>query len=67
MIWVEADRRRRVVVVFPTEFALSEMREVFKLGVYDCVDKQYDPDKLIRLVEDIFEHPTFERVNRLAR
>ena len=61
MIWVEPDRRRRVVVVFPTQLALGKMREIFKLGAFDCVDKQYERDKLVDLVQEIFEHPFFAR------
>lgn len=61
MIWVEPDRRRRVVVVFPAQLALPKMREIFKLGAFDCVDKQYERDKLIDLVQEIFEHRFFAR------
>ena len=57
MIWVEPDRRRRVVVIFPTQLTLDKMREIFKLGAFDCVDKQYERDKLIDTVRAIFDHP----------
>jgi DNA-binding NtrC family response regulator len=61
VIWVEPDRRRRVVVVFPAQLALPEMRKIFKLGAFDCVDKQYERDKLIGLVQEIFGHPFFAK------
>jgi DNA-binding NtrC family response regulator len=61
MIWVEPDRRRRVVVVFPTQLALGKMRVAFKLGAFDCVDKQYERDKLIDAVRGIFDCPFSSR------
>jgi DNA-binding NtrC family response regulator len=57
LIWIGPDRRRRVVVVFPTQLTLDKMRPVFKLGVFDCVDKQYERDKLVDLVQKVFERP----------
>jgi DNA-binding NtrC family response regulator len=62
MIWVEPDRRRRVVVVFPTQLTLDKMRSVFKLGAFDCVDKQYERDKLIDTVQAILDHPFSPRL-----
>jgi DNA-binding NtrC family response regulator len=61
MIWVEPDRRRRVVVVFPMQLALDKMRAAFKLGAFDCVDKQYERDKLISTVQEVFGHPFFAK------
>jgi len=57
VIWAEPDRRRRVVVVFPSEPKLIKMRTHFRLGAFDCVDKQYERDKLVALVQEIFGHP----------
>ena len=56
LIWVEPDRRRRVIVLFATEPTLPKMREVFKLGVYDCVAKQDEPDELVELVQEALQN-----------
>jgi DNA-binding NtrC family response regulator len=56
LIWVEPDRRRRVIVLFVTEPTLSKMREVFKLGVYDCVAKQDEPERLVEIVRRAIEN-----------
>ena len=52
LIWVEPDRRRRVIVLFVTEPTLSRMREVFRLGVYDCVTKRDEPKHLLELMRE---------------
>jgi DNA-binding NtrC family response regulator len=56
LIWVEPDRRRRVIVLFVTEPTLSKMREVFRLGVYDCVTKQDDPERVVEIVREVLEN-----------
>jgi DNA-binding NtrC family response regulator len=53
LIWAEPDRRRRVVVSFVTEPTLPKMREVFKLGVYDCVTKPDEPERLVEVVQEV--------------
>jgi DNA-binding NtrC family response regulator len=58
LIWVEPDKRRRVVVLFVTEPTLPKMREVFKLGVYDCLPKQDDPEQLVELVREMLANRT---------
>jgi len=57
MIWIEPDRRRLVVVVFPTEPALDRMRMIFRLGAFDCVAKPYERDKLIQIAWTILDRP----------
>jgi len=54
-IWVEPDRRRRVIVLFVTEPTLSKMREVFRLGVYDCMAKQDEPERVVELARKALE------------
>jgi len=43
-----------VVVLSSTNLTSSEMRAVFKMGAYDCVDKQYDQPGLCQLVSEQF-------------
>ncbi len=38
------------VILFPVDLTPAKMRKLFKMGVYDCVDKQYDAAGLIGLV-----------------
>jgi DNA-binding NtrC family response regulator len=56
LIWVEPDRRLRVIVLFVTESTLLKMRQVFKLGVYDCCFYQYEPDRLVEIVWEALEN-----------
>jgi DNA-binding NtrC family response regulator len=53
LIWPEPDRRRRVVVLFVTEPTLPKMREVFRLGVYDCLVKHDEPERLVESVQEM--------------
>ena len=68
MNWVQADQERvllhrlarpkslnprSVVVMFPVQQLPGRMRLVFKAGVYDCVDKPFDQDELIELIETL--------------
>ena|SRR3972149_4444510 len=68
MNWVQADQEslllRRlahpeasnapcVVVMFPIQQLPQRMRAVFKAGAYDCVDKPFDQQELIKLVETL--------------
>jgi DNA-binding NtrC family response regulator len=62
LIWVEPDRRRRVIVLFVTEPTLQKMREVFRLGVYDCVTKQDDPERMVEIVREALENRASARV-----
>lgn len=46
-----------VIVVFPTELTPERARKAFKMGVADCVNKPYDEDGLLALIELMFaEH-----------
>ncbi|MBC8492231.1 MAG: hypothetical protein H8D43_00495 [Chloroflexi bacterium] len=42
-----------VVVLFPTGLTPHRMSRIFKLGAYDCVDKPYDTQSLVRLVTSL--------------
>ncbi len=68
MNWVQADQERvllhhlarpkspnprSVVVMFPVQQLPGRMRLVFKAGVYDCVDKPFDREELIELIETL--------------
>ena len=44
---------RYVVVLSPVHLTSHRMSRIFKLGVYDCVDKPYDAPSLKRLVESL--------------
>lgn len=44
-----------VVVLFPTCTSSYRMSRIFKLGAYDCVDKPYDVQSLMRLVKSLSE------------
>jgi DNA-binding NtrC family response regulator len=43
--------RTHVVVLFPVQLTPHKMSLVFKLGAYDCVDKPYDKNQLIKQFE----------------
>jgi DNA-binding NtrC family response regulator len=44
---------RCIVVLFPTQMMPLQMIEFFRLGVVqDCVDKQYDKERVISLVRE---------------
>lgn len=49
----ESDNPRCVVVMFPIQQLPERMRVVFKSGAYDCVDKPFDREELIELVETL--------------
>jgi len=57
---------RHVVVLFPTSLTPYEMSRVFKLGVYDCVDKPYDAQSLVRLVESLVKEICSHNQNTVA-
>ncbi|MFH1636458.1 MAG: hypothetical protein ABIG63_20955 [Chloroflexota bacterium] len=52
LIWIEPDRRRRVVILFNTEPTLQKMRKIFKLGVYDCLTKFDEPEEILKLIQE---------------
>jgi len=62
LIWAEPDRRARVVVLFSTEPTLPRMREVFKLGVYDCLVKQDEPERMLELLREVIEKQASAKV-----
>lgn len=44
---------RCIVVLFPTQMTPFQMVEMFRMGVVqDCVDKQYDKERLLSTVEE---------------
>ena len=44
---------RCIVVLFPTQMTALQMIELFRMGVVqDCVDKQYDRERLLSLVKE---------------
>lgn len=49
----ESNNPRCVVVMFPIQQLPERMRAVFKAGAYDCVDKPFDPEELVKLVETL--------------
>ena len=68
MNWVQADQERVllqrlarprssnprcVVVMFPVQQLPGRMRLVFRAGAYDCVDKPFDQEDLIELIETL--------------
>ena len=50
----QVEKRYHVVIVSPTDLTPVKMRTAFKLGAYDCVDKQYDQAGLCQLVREQF-------------
>lgn len=55
----------RFVVMFPVFQEDEKLRILFKAGVYDCADKPYEREELLKLVED--ELSTAERLNGARR
>lgn len=68
MNWAQADQERVlfsrlaqpessnapcVVVMFPIQQLPQRMRAVFKAGAFDCVDKPFEKDELITLIETL--------------
>lgn len=47
----ESDNPRCVIVMFSIQQLPERMRVVFKAGAYDCVDKPFDQEEVIKLVE----------------
>jgi len=47
----QSAKHYHVVIAFPTDLTPSKMRAMFKMGAYDCVDKQYDDAGLLRLIQ----------------
>ena len=44
---------RCIIVLFPTQMTPLQMVEFFRMGVVqDCVDKQYDKERLLSLVKE---------------
>jgi hypothetical protein len=41
------------VVFFPTDYLPYRIRRVFKLGVYDCIEKPYDAQALVKIVNGL--------------
>lgn len=50
----QSAKEYHVVIVFPTDLTPGKMRTMFKMGTYDCVDKQYDRARLRKLVDAQF-------------
>jgi DNA-binding NtrC family response regulator len=50
----QSAKEYHVVIVFPTDLLPGKMRTMFRMGAYDCVDKQYDRARLLKLVEAQF-------------
>lgn len=46
----ESGRKRRIVVLFPTELTPANMSKIFRLGAHDCVNKRYGRQGLLNLV-----------------
>lgn len=61
------NRPGRVVVIFPTQLSLSEAIIVLKLGAYDCRDKPFDKDGLIKLVKEELADARMRKKTRLAQ
>lgn len=45
-------KKHHVVIMSPTNLTPASMRAMFKLGTYDCVDKQYDDAGLRKLIDE---------------
>lgn len=58
-------REWRFVVMFPVYQEDEKLRILFKAGVYDCADKPYDRESLLKLVAD--ELSRAELLNRMRR
>jgi len=43
-------QKRPIVVLFPIEMTPSNMSSMFRLGIYDCANKQYNERGLLNLV-----------------
>lgn len=55
--WSTDDAKRSIVVLFPIGLTTVKARIAFKAGASDCVDKPYDEDALLALIEQILaEH-----------
>ena len=50
---------RYVVVLSPTDLTPYRMSRIFRLGVYDCVNKPYNGRSLVRLIESLAEEINF--------
>lgn len=48
----ESSHKRPLVVLFPTELTPMNMSRIFRLGVFDCVNKQYGKQGILKLVEE---------------
>lgn len=51
---LQRGKNRYVVVMFPMEITSTTAGEIFKLGANDCVDKPYEPSKLLKILEKDF-------------
>ncbi len=52
LIQLVLDRKQHLMVL-STSLSLKIMRSLFLLGVDDIIDKPYNPDSLVRLVNDV--------------
>lgn len=49
--WAKSGYKRPLVVLFPTELTPVNMSKFFRLGAFDCVNKQYGRQGLLNLVK----------------
>jgi len=49
--WAKSGYKRPLVVLFPTKLTPVNMSKFFRLGAFDCVNKQYGRQGLLNLVK----------------
>jgi DNA-binding NtrC family response regulator len=64
---IQSRKGYRVIVVFPTSLTPGCMRKMFKLGVHDCVDKEYASDGLGNLVNMQFAEIEGSNIERMRK
>ena len=55
-----------VVILFPTGFLPYRISAIFKLGVYDCIEKPYDIQSLSNIFENLKDEINFSRQSTSA-